>query len=292
MTTAPALDHAATHRLLAHRGPVETRTLPEGRFNTCWHLNAAGRSYLLKLNSREGEPHLQRVADAMSQAAARGVTVPHVLDVGTDPVLGPYLLQEWLEGETFTNARRRGRITRTVWTSLAQQIARLHTPPVPDTATVTARRRRLAELLDELLRHELLPPGLASAARHRGDLLADQLGEHPLVPTHQDIHPDNILIRPDGTSALLDFDHAAEAEDASDFVKLDRWCLPSAAERRLLLDSYWHERGLTADPLFEQRLAFHRLLILLSYFLYWHTHDVTQLPGCVTALHNELEPCS
>ncbi|HEX5568752.1 MAG TPA: phosphotransferase [Streptomyces sp.] len=292
MTTAPALDRAATRRLLAHRGPVETRALPEGRFNICWHLNAAGRSYLLKLNSREGEPHLQRVADAMSQAAVRGVAVPHVLDVGTDPVLGPYLLQEWLEGETFTNARRRGRITPTVWTSLAQQIARLHTPPVPGTATVTARRRRLAELLDELLRYELLPPGLASAARHRGDLLADQLGEHPLVPTHQDIHPDNILIQPDGTSALLDFDHAAEAEDASDFVKLDRWCLPSAAERRLLLHSYWRERGLAADPLFEQRLAFHRLLTLLSYFLYWHTHDAAQLPGCVTALHNELEPCS
>lgn len=44
-----------------------------------------------------------------------------------------------------------------------------------------------------------------------------------------------------------------------------------------------------ADPLFAQRLAFHRLVITLSYFLYWHGRDPTQLPGCTAALRTELE---
>ncbi|WP_344638227.1 hypothetical protein [Kitasatospora cystarginea] len=55
--------------------------------------------------------------------------------------------------------------------------------------------------------------------------------------THQDIRPDNIPIRPGGRIALFDSDHATAAEDASDFVKIDRWCLTSSEDRRQLLNA-------------------------------------------------------
>lgn len=45
----------------------------------------------------------------------------------------------------------------------------------------------------------------------------------------------------------------------------------TAGACRLLLDSYWHERGRGGVPLCEQRTTFHRRIILLSYFLYWPT---------------------
>lgn len=35
--------------------------------------------------------------------------------------------------------------------------------------------------------------------------------------------------------------------------------------------------------------GFHCLVIALSYFLYWHGHDPTQLLGCTAALRTELE---
>ncbi|GAA2266678.1 hypothetical protein GCM10010430_59630 [Kitasatospora cystarginea] len=120
-------------------------------------------------------------------------------------------------------------------------------------------------------------------------MLAERLCDHKMVNTHQDIHPDNILIRRGGQIALLDFDHATAAEDASDYVKIDCWCLTSPEDRRQLLNAYWQQRAQPADPMFEQRLAFHRLVIHLSYFLYWHGRDPTQIPGCVKALRHELE---
>ncbi|MEV0537267.1 aminoglycoside phosphotransferase family protein [Kitasatospora sp. NPDC050463] len=287
--TTPVLDHAAASRLIPGTGTLSARPLPQGRFNTCWHLSGSGRSYLLKVNHREGEPHLRRMADAMTDAAARGVAVPRVLDVGHDRDLGPYLLQEWIEGRTFAEAREADAVDPALWPALGQQIALLHTEQVAAAATPVSRTRQLSDLLSQADRHALIPDDLAEAARRRGTLLAERLGEQLMVNTHQDIHPDNILIRPGGQIALLDFDHATTAEDASDFVKIDRWCLTSPEDRRLLLDAYWQQRGRPADPRFEQRLAFHRLVIHLSYFLYWHGRDPTQIPGCTAALRDELE---
>ncbi|MEU9047378.1 MULTISPECIES: aminoglycoside phosphotransferase family protein [unclassified Kitasatospora] len=288
--TTPILDHAAASRLIPGTRTLSARPLPQGRFNTCWRLDGSGRSYLLKLNHREGEPHLRRMADAMTDAAARGVTVPRVLDVGHDRDLGPYLLQEWIDGRTFAEARQADAVDPNMWPAIGHQIALLHTEPVPGAAaTPASRTRQLSDLLTRLDQHALIPDGLAEAARRRGTALAEQLGDHPMVNTHQDIHPDNILIRPGGQIALLDFDHATTAEDASDFVKIDRWCLTSPEDRRLLLDAYWQQRGQPADPRFEQRLAFHRLVIHLSYFLYWHGRDPAQIPGCRAALRDELE---
>ena len=288
--TTPVLDHAAASRLIPGTGTLSARPLPQGRFNACWHLSGSGRSYLLKLNHREGEPHLRRMASAMTDAAARGVAVPRVLDVGHDPDLGPYLLQEWIEGRTLAEAREADTIDPDVWPALGRQIALLHTESNPGTtATQASRTRQLNGLLTHLGQHALIPDDLAEATRLRGILLAERLGDRPIVNTHQDIHPDNILIRSGGQIALLDFDHATAAEDASDFVKIDRWCLTSPEDRRQLLDAYWQQRAQPADPRFEQRLAFHRLIIHLSYFLYWHGRDPTQIPGCTAALRDELE---
>lgn len=288
--TTPMLDRAAARRLASDAEVISVRRLPQGRFNTCWQLTGHDRSYLLKFNNREGEAHLQKTAEAMIGAAARGVEVPQVLRLGRDPNLGPFLLQEWLPGRTFTEARRTDAITANLWPALAEQIALLHngsTIAVP--ATPASRVRHLSDLLHRLGRDQLIPADLEEVARRRGAVLADMLGDHPVVNTHQDIHPDNILIRPGGQIALLDFDHATIAEDVSDFVKIDRWCLPAGEDRRLLLDAYWRQRGQPADPMFEHRLAFYRLVIHLSYVLYWHNRDSTQIPGCVAALRNELE---
>ncbi|NUK13976.1 phosphotransferase family protein [Streptomyces lunaelactis] len=289
--TMAVLNHAAVGRLLPDTGTLRARPLPQGRFNSCWHLTGSGRSYLLKLNDREGEAHLRRVAAAMRDAAAGGVAVPRVLHVGTDPDVGPFLLQEWLDGRTFAEARQDGAIETGLWSRLGHQIALLHStqPAPPLTATPASRTRKLSDLLAYLRDHRLIPSALAEATRRRGQPLAEQLGEQACVSTHQDIYPDNILVRPGGQIALLDFDHATAAEYASDFVKLDRWCLPSNRDRQLLLGAYWQQRGEPADPLFEQRLAFHRLVINLSYFLYWHGRDPTQIPGCTAALRTELE---
>lgn len=287
---APVLDRAAARRLTMGAEVLSARLLPQGRFNICWSLTGSDRSYLLKLNDREGEAHLRQVADAMTDAAARGVAVPRVLGVGTDPDLGPYLLQEWLPGRTFAEARHADAITADLWRALAEQIALLHNGSVADVPMTPAGRvRQIADLLDRLGRDELIPADLAGDARRYGAVLADRLGDHPIVSTHQDIHPDNILIQPGGQIVLLDFDHAIPAEDASDFVKIDRWCRPTGEDRRRLLDAYWGRRGQLADPLFEQRLAFHRLVIHLSYVLYWQDRDTAQIPGCVAALRAELE---
>ena len=50
--------------------------------------------------------------------------------VGTDPDLGPFLLQEWLDGRTFAEAREDDAIETDLWPRLGHQIALLHfTPP-------------------------------------------------------------------------------------------------------------------------------------------------------------------
>ncbi|MER7006276.1 hypothetical protein ABT297_24980 [Dactylosporangium sp. NPDC000555] len=42
----------------------------------------------------------------------------------------------------------------------------------------------------------MLAVDLAEDARRHGAVHVDLLGDHPIVITHQDIHPDSILIRP------------------------------------------------------------------------------------------------
>jgi hypothetical protein len=73
---SPVLDRAAARRLTRDAEVLSARLLPQGRFNICWSLTGSDRSYLLKLNNREGEAHLRQVAAAMTDAAARGSRCP------------------------------------------------------------------------------------------------------------------------------------------------------------------------------------------------------------------------
>jgi hypothetical protein len=86
---APMLDRATARRLTMDADVLSARLLPQGRFNTCWSLTGSDCSYLLKLNDREGEAHLRQVADAMTDAAARGVAVPRVLGAARTRTSGP-----------------------------------------------------------------------------------------------------------------------------------------------------------------------------------------------------------
>ncbi|WP_329486698.1 hypothetical protein OG618_08525 [Kitasatospora sp. NBC_01246] len=119
----------------------------------------------------------------------------------------------------------------------------------------------------------------ASRTRQLNDLLT-RLGQHTPIASLSD---------PAARSPCSTSTTPTAAEDASDFVKIDRWCLTSPEDRRQLLDAYWRQRAQPADPRLEQRLTFHRLVIHLSYFLYWHGRDPTQIPGCTAALRDELE---
>lgn len=107
------------------------------------------------------------MAAAMCSARTGGVSVPEDLRVGSDPDLGHFLLQEWLDGHTFAEARQDHAIEADLWPQLGHQIALLHSirPPRSLMATPASRTRQLSDLLDALIRHRMISTAFAEAAR-------------------------------------------------------------------------------------------------------------------------------
>ncbi len=275
---------------------VALRPVAEGRFNECWRVTGArDGDVLVKLNRTARPGHLPRVARLMAAARAAGVRVPRILAQGSDPVLGPYLVQEWISGTTLADVLSGSGSppTDTVWAELARQIARFHAQAnIGEPGhSVTAEQRlgELTGLLEQGRAVGCVPDALAHRVTRWATGAVAGLRAYDSVVVHEDLHPGNILLTADGGVALLDFDHSRHSDTAHDFVKLTRWCIPSEREFGILLTAYWKERGTAEETDFLRRLAFYRVLSLVSYCLYWADRSADGVRESQKELTRELE---
>jgi aminoglycoside phosphotransferase (APT) family kinase protein len=296
----PSLAEFSVRRVIgvpADSAPLRLSALETGRFNWCWKVDSGEARYLLKLNNTLGIRHLRRLARATRAAATAGVAVPRVLNVGVDHDLGPFLVQQWIEGQTLTEllGDQPGSpgVDPAVWPRLGRQIGLLHQGrgPAPARTAVLGkdlRYRELRRLTARARRTGVLPAATATRVNSRALTLLDSMTDKHPVFSHLDVHSDNVLITSGQQVVLLDFDHARRADPARDFVKIRMWCTPDDKSFQRVRDGY-HASRRPEDPSFPAALDFYRLLNHVSYCLYWSTRDPEQINEWIAAIDQELE---
>jgi aminoglycoside phosphotransferase (APT) family kinase protein len=159
--------------------------------------------------SPRGAPRARHEFACQRALFLRGQPVPEPLLVEEDSSLfgGPFLLMEWLPGETLLDYLR-GHNLHILWVAgqLAEAHARLHRLPADDfpAAPGPFLERRLDEL--EALRDGYGLDGLTAG-------LAWLRGHHPVAETapcllHLDYHPINVMVHDGRPPAVLDWSEA------------------------------------------------------------------------------------
>jgi aminoglycoside phosphotransferase (APT) family kinase protein len=197
------------------------------------------------------------------------VPEPVLLEEGCDLFGGPFLIMEQVCGPTLLRV-----MVRQPWNLLgfparmAEVHARLHDLPRDGFPALPGRflERHLGKMRAAIARHDLkgLAPGLDRLDRHRPP--------EPAIPSilHLDFHPLNLVARPGGSLAVLDWTYAdlgdPHADVATTLLLLE--CVPVAAKglwerlailvgRPVLSGWYRHVYRRHRD-LDEERLAYYR----------------------------------
>lgn len=170
--------------------------------------SAGERKLVLRLDlaGPDGAAAMAREAAAMRAAAAAGVPAPAVVDHGTSAAGHPYLIMEYIAGETIPRRLLRDEQFADIRPTLAHRLgviaARIHTIDPDRVADLPAQ-----DPLDQLR---------ALSDRYDGDRPTVELGlrwlrthaprRRPDTVVHGDLRNGNIIVGPDGVRAVLDWE--------------------------------------------------------------------------------------
>ncbi|WP_246127693.1 phosphotransferase family protein [Amycolatopsis rhizosphaerae] len=237
------------------------RRLSGGASRETWEFRArtadgAQRRLVLRRDPPgEGRPE-SMAREAAVLEAAREVPVPRLVDHGLDPsVLGsPYLLTEHVEGETLPRRLLRdeefAEVRGTLAAELGRVLARIHRmPPVPGLPAEDPLER-LVTAYDAL--NEPLPAleiALHWLRAHRPPPAGDTV-------VHGDFRNGNLMVRPDGLAAVLDWElvHRGDPMEDLGWLCVKAWRFGSAlpvggfGSREELFAGYAEVAGRAPDP--------------------------------------------
>ncbi|MHC1561253.1 phosphotransferase family protein [Actinomycetospora sp. C-140] len=240
---------------------TELRRLSAGASRETWTFEAGGRRLVLRRDPPDAPRPVEmaREAECLRAAARAGLPVPPLVRAGdgSDAVGTPSLVMEHVDGESLPGrllrderfAAARDGLAR----SLGRVLARIHAldpGEVPSLPTVTD------PLADLRARHDGFGeprPGLEVAFRwlaaHRPPAVA------PTV-VHGDFRNGNLLVAPDGLTAVLDWElaHLGDPHEDLGWLCTRAWRFGAAAEvggfgsREELLAGYAEVAGAAPDP--------------------------------------------
>jgi aminoglycoside phosphotransferase (APT) family kinase protein len=230
--------------------------LTGGASRETWSFQAGSRHLVLRRDppGMDRPAGMAREAAAIAAAARAAVPVPRLVDAGV--LETPYLITEYVEGETI--ARRLLREDRyattraTMAAELGRTLARIHAIP-PDTVPGLESYQPLARLrADYDAVGEPLPTieiALHWLARNQPDPI-------PATLVHGDFRTGNLIIAPDGLRAVLDWELVHRGDPREDLgwlcVKCWRFGSPLPAggfgSVDTLLDGYAEVAGWRPEP--------------------------------------------
>ena len=208
---------------------------PVGFGNENWALrDARGCRYVLKVRDRGNEAKWRSSHEAYTLAAAAGLPVPDLVDVGE---FDDHLVRifTWIEGHSATEVAGDPVRSARFLASVGEAVRTLH----------TVRRDGFSSRLDgsapsfaawqDYIEHRLgqdrarcratqaVDAGLLDrACEVAGDWAADVNDSAEAVLCHRDLHPDNLVVDADGTLiGILDWDAAEAWDRAGDWFKLE-----------------------------------------------------------------------
>jgi aminoglycoside phosphotransferase (APT) family kinase protein len=248
--------------------PVEVadlRRLTGGASRETWSFTAlsrGGRPRRLVLRrdppGAERPEGMTREAAAIAAAGRAGVAVPRLVDSGSDhaPLGAPYLISEYVDGETIARRLLRDQRYADARAGLAAELgrtlARIHSISVDAVPGLTwvdpiEGLRQDYDALGEPL--PTIEIALRWLARHRP-------AEVPEAVVHGDFRTGNLIIDPAGLRAVLDWERVHRGDPREDLgwlcVKCWRFGSPLAAGGfgtvEQLLDGYAEVAGYRPDP--------------------------------------------
>jgi aminoglycoside phosphotransferase (APT) family kinase protein len=230
--------------------------LTGGASRETWSFQAGSRHLVLRRDppGMDRPAGMAREAAAIAAAARVAVPVPRLVDAGV--LETPYLITEYVEGETIARKLLREDRYATTRTTMAAELgrtlARIHAIP-PDTVPGLESYKPLARLrADYDAVGEPLPTieiALHWLARNQPDPI-------PATLVHGDFRTGNLIIAPDGLRAVLDWELVHRGDPREDLgwlcVKCWRFGSPLPAggfgSVDTLLDGYAEIAGWRPDP--------------------------------------------
>ncbi len=262
MTTPDLLGSALSRALTRQWDEAVTvtgvRRLSGGASMETWAATANTASQpnrpIIVRRDRPGTPQSSRLNEAalLERVAVAGVPVPQVLAKGRGDEVGPdYLVMDFLEGETIPRKLLRdeqfSRARPKLIGQVASGLAQIHTIPAEDVSylgPVQDAQDLVGGLTNVLRLFDCASPALELAVRW---LLNNLPTSTPPVLVHGDVRNGNLMVTPDGLSAILDWElaHAGQAAEDLGWFCVRAWRfgndeLPAGGfgTRKELLDAY------------------------------------------------------
>lgn len=197
-------------------------------------------------------------AAVLRAAAAAGVPVPELVDHATDETLlgAAYVLTEHVDGQTIPRRLLRdpefGEARATLATELGRILARVHRIPVESVPGLEPR-----DPLDGLVEtYDGLGEPLPSVEIALHWLRANRPEPAAESVVHGDFRNGNLIVRPNGIAAVLDWERAHRGDPMADlgWLCVKAWRFGAAppvggfGTREQLFDGYAEESGVRPDP--------------------------------------------
>ena len=210
------LRHWPSGVLPSGKAPRLLRSLPGGRSNASYLVEADGALWVLRINAAHPLPGVDRIREArVLEAAVSAGLAPEVLHCNPESGV---LISHYLDGRHWQAGDLEDKGRRNRLLKLIQGVSRLALVPPP-----LDYREHINHYLVQIEdRHIQLPQEIRrTQARLIGLLKSPARNSASLVMTHHDLTPENI-IEYNGRLFLLDWEYAATGPAAMDLAVLAR----------------------------------------------------------------------
>ncbi|MBX3314055.1 MAG: aminoglycoside phosphotransferase family protein [Actinobacteria bacterium] len=214
------------------------RRIVTGFGSANWRVGTEDGDVVLKVGPASSAAKWSSADHARQLAGGVGIPVPELLHAEVRDV-GAVRVFRWVEGHVLSDVDDPGRLER-VASELASAAAALHDVRRP---VFTSRldgsgpsfdawagyvRHRVGQIRDRAGAVDALDDAVLERVAEVAFRLADAVTSVVAATVcHRDLHPDNVVVRPDGgLAAILDWDMAEAWDPAGEWYRLDTMLLP------------------------------------------------------------------